>query len=127
MSSSQSDNRRALPQSLVSLRILLYVGGTIGIVATLGFLLSEGFSAETIGSALWALWPGAAAILLARGLANGGRNRFWGIVVVGAVWALMGLAQIGRGEPRGLTSLLIPIAILVLVTRHSVRDYLLPS
>ncbi len=57
MSSSQSDSRRALPQSLVALRIQLYVGGTIGNLATLGFLLTEGFYAETIESALCALWP----------------------------------------------------------------------
>ncbi len=116
---------RELPRSLAALRILLYVGGAIGILTTLGFLTAEGFSAENTGAAVWAVWPAVAAVFLARGLADGGRRQFWGIVVVGAVWVLIGLAELGRGEPRGLTSLVIPIAILVLVTRQSARDRLL--
>jgi hypothetical protein len=125
MSSYTTPTRRELPRSLSVLRILLVVGGVIGILATVGFLVSEGFSAENVGAAIWAVWPGVAAVLLARGLPEGGVRRFWGIVVVGAVWVLMGLAQLGRGEPRALTSLVIPIAILVLVTRKSARDRLI--
>ena len=116
--------RRTLPSSLKALRVLLLVGGVIGILATLGFLVSEGFSAETAGQATWSVWPSVAAIFLARGLENGRNGRFWGIVVVGVFWVLMGLAELGRGEPRGLTSIVIPIAILVLVTRRPARDFL---
>jgi hypothetical protein len=117
--------QRVLPQSLAAVRVLLYVGGVITLLTTLGFLVGLGVSAETAGRAIWAVWPGVAALFLARGLREGGAARFWAIVVVAAVWVFMGLAQLGRGEPRGLTSIVIPVAILILVTRPAARGYLL--
>jgi hypothetical protein len=108
----------------VAARVLLYVGGVIGILGTLGYLVSEGFSAETAGQAVWAVWPAVAAIVLARRVARGGNGLFWAIVVVGVFWVLMGLGELGQGDPRGLTSLVIPVAILILVTRAPARGFL---
>jgi hypothetical protein len=118
---------RVLPSSLVWTRGLLYVGGVISVLANLGYLWSVGWSPEAAGQTVWSVWPGIAALFLARGLAGGGTVRFWLIVVVGGFWVLMGLGELGRGEPRGLTSLAIPIAILVTVTRPASRAFLLRS
>lgn len=115
---------RRLPGTLRATRILLFVGGIIGVLSTLGYLVAFGADAETLGRLTWSVWPSVAALILAFRLPGGGRKHFIWIVVVGAVWVLMGLAALGRGEPRGLTSIIIPIAILVLVTRPASRRYL---
>jgi hypothetical protein len=106
-------------------RILLYVGGVITVLTTLGYLVSEGFSAENLGLAVWVAWPGILGLVIARKVAAGGRRRYWLIVVIAAFWMLGALGSIGQGDPRGITGLILPIATLVALTRRSSRDFFL--
>ena len=119
---SDRDDDRPLPEPLRPVRALLYVGAALTVLVLLGALLSGGLGAENLGRAIWAGWPGVAAFLLARRLHRGGRLEFWGVVVVCGFWALGALATLGGGELRGLTQLLIPVAVLVLLLRRDARD-----
>jgi hypothetical protein len=116
---------RILPTAVRALRVLLYVGGVITLLTTFGYLASEGLTGATVGQAVWSAWPGVAGLVIARKVHLGGRRRFWVIVVVAAFWILGALGAIGRGDPRGVTELILPIALLVALTRRSSRDYFL--
>jgi len=112
-----------MPTSVRTVRVLLYVGGAITLLTTLGFLVSEGFTAENIGQAIWVAWPGTVGLVIARKVHTGGRRRYWLIVVVAAFWMLGALGSLGQGDPRGITGLILPIATLVALTRRTSRDF----
>lgn len=116
---------RILPTSVRTVRVLLYAGGIITILTTLGYLISEGFNSENIGQATWGAWPGIVGLVIARKLHTGGRRRYWLIVVVAAFWMLGALGSIGQGDPRGITGLILPIATLIALTRRPSRDFFL--
>lgn len=113
---------RPLPAPLRPVRALLYAGAALTALALVGALLGGGLGGENLGRAVWATWPGVAAFVLARRLHRGGRVEFWGVLVVCGFWALGALATLGAGQLRGLTQLLIPVAVLVLLLRRDGRD-----
>jgi len=123
--SYQDSSDRVLPTAVRVVRVLLYLGGVITVLSVIGLLTSDGFSAENIGQLIWIAWPGVLGLVIARKLPNGGRRWFWLIVVVAAFWLLGALAAIGEGDPRGVTTLILPIATLIAVTRRSSRDFFL--
>jgi hypothetical protein len=118
-------DERVLPTSVRALRVLLYAGAAVSLLLTVGALTSGNLDAETAGLLVWAVWPGFVALFLARRIGAGGRRRFWSIVVVAAAWVLGALGSIGNGDPRGITNLILPIAVLVALTRRTSRDFFL--
>ncbi|GLY13843.1 hypothetical protein LWF15_02120 [Kineosporia rhizophila] len=116
--------RPEMPRPLKAARILLVIGGVISVVSAIAVIAVLGADAEVLGQVTWSVWPGVAALVLARGLPRGGRKHYLWTLVVGGVWIFMGLGNAGQGDPRGFTSIIIPIVILVLVTRPASRDYL---
>jgi hypothetical protein len=119
--------QRALPDSVRTLRVLLYVWAGLTLLITVGFLISQAVTAETLGAFIWTIWPGVAAVFIARGIRNGGRKRFWWTVVAGAFGILGALAAIGEGDPRGVTELILPVAVLITVTRPTARAFIQPQ
>ena len=113
-----------MPSSLRAVRVLLYVTAGLTVVTTIAFLAIEGTSAEALGAATWSAWPGVAALVLARGLPAGGLLRWRLLVALEVVYLLMALGAVGAGDPRGVTNLLLPIAVLVLAFRPAARDFM---
>lgn len=114
---------RPMPDSVRTLRVLLYVWTALTLLITVGFLLSQEVTAESLGALVWSAWPGIAAYFIARGIKHGGRKRYWATVVVGAFGVLAALGSIGAGDPRGVTQLILPVAVLVAVTRPAARAF----
>jgi hypothetical protein len=120
--SHPDDDDRPLPAPLRPVRVLLYAGAALTALVVLGALLAGGLGGANLGRAVWVAWPGVAAFVLARRLHRGRRFEFWGVVVVCAFWTLGALATLGGGQLRGLTQLLIPVAVLALLLRRQGRD-----
>ncbi|WDG28456.1 Tox-REase-5 domain-containing protein [Streptomyces sp. CA-278952] len=124
--------RRELPRPLVLVRVLLLVlfGATLlGAIGLSGSALAaDAMGAEVLGILLYASAPGVLAALLARHVRTGGTRVRWGIVAV-QVWLILGgLANLGDGSPDGLTQLVLPILITVLISRAGSRAWFrLPS
>lgn len=120
--SSRDVDDPPLPAPLRPVRVLLYVGAALTALTALGALLAGGLGPANVGQVLWASWPGAVAFVLARRLHRGGSLVFWGVIAVCTFWALGALATLGGGELRGLTQLIVPVAVLVLLLRRQGRD-----
>jgi hypothetical protein len=121
------DERRfdAVPVQVKAVRILLLVVAGFTVLTLIGFLTSQQVTASAAGVAVWASLPGAAALVVALRLPRGGRVRFWVVVAIAALLVLGGLGALGRGDPRGLTNLVLPGVILFLITRRPARDFFL--
>jgi hypothetical protein len=113
-----------LPTALAWTRALLFVTAALTALTTLGYVAANGASPESLGRVVWASWPGLLGLVVAIRLRRPDRGRFWLVVVAQAALVLMALAALGRGEARGLTSLLLPVTTLLLVTRPSSRAFL---
>ncbi|MFJ9110612.1 Tox-REase-5 domain-containing protein [Streptomyces sp. NPDC102283] len=119
--------RRELPRPLVLVRVALLVlfGATVlGAIGLSGSALAaDAMGAEVLGILLYASAPGVLAALLARHVRTGGARVRWGIVAV-QVWLILGgLANLGDGSPDGLTQLVLPILIIVLISRAGSRAW----
>jgi hypothetical protein len=113
------------PAPLRVLRILLFAVAALTVLVVLAFLLSSPLDGAAVGGAVWTVWPGVASFLLAARLDRPSRRTYWLVVGLGVVYVLLALAAVGNGDPRGLTNLALPVAILVLVNRRSSRGFLL--
>ncbi|CAM5611524.1 MULTISPECIES: Tox-REase-5 domain-containing protein [Streptomyces] len=119
--------RRDLPGPLTAVRVALLVlfGATVlGAIGLSGSALAvDAMGAEVLGILLYASAPGVLAALLARHVRTGGARVRWGIVAV-QIWLILGgLANLGDGSPDGLTQLVLPVLILVLVNRRGSREW----
>ncbi|MFI1222006.1 MULTISPECIES: Tox-REase-5 domain-containing protein [unclassified Streptomyces] len=124
--------QRELPGPLVLVRVLLLVlfGATVlGAVGLSGSALAvDAMGAEVLGILLYASAPGVLAALLARHVRTGSTRVRWGVVAV-QVWLILGgLGNLGDGSPDGLTQLVLPALIIVLISRRGSREWFrLPS
>jgi hypothetical protein len=114
-----------MPRPVRVARVLLFVGAGLTGLMVSAALLALGISAPLLGSLLWFAWPGVAALVIGLKLPGGGKRLYWATVVVSAFWILSALAALGGGDPRGLTQLILPVAVLVLITRRSAKDFFL--
>ncbi|MFJ1617058.1 Tox-REase-5 domain-containing protein [Streptomyces sp. NPDC088251] len=121
--------RRELPRPLNTVRVLLLVlfGATVlGALGLFGSALAvDAMGAEVIGILLYASLPGVLGLLLARHVRTGGRRVWWGLVAVQVWLVLGGVANIGDGSAHGFTQLLLPVLILVFLTRSQSRAWFL--
>jgi hypothetical protein len=114
-----------MPGQVKAVRILLFVVAGLTVLTLIGFLSSGQVTAESTGLVIWATLPGVIGVVVAPRLARGGRVRFWVVLLVAALLILGGLGALGRGDPRGITNLVLPGVILFLVTRRPARDFFL--
>lgn len=114
---------RSIPRTLGVVRVLMFAVAGLTIVTTAGFLLANGVSVVTLGYAAWGTWPGAASLVLALRVRHGGRWLRPSIVALQIAMVLLALARLGAGDPCGVPNLILPIVILVLVTRPSARAF----
>ena len=111
------------PGPLRAARVALFVGAALTVLTIVGYLVTVGGSSESVGRAIWVSVPGVIAFVVALRMDRGGMRRFWWAVGGCGLWILGALASVGRGDPRGLTQLVIPVVVLVLVTRPSARRF----
>ncbi|MFF2534344.1 Tox-REase-5 domain-containing protein [Streptomyces cyaneofuscatus] len=121
--------RRDLPGPLVVVRVLLLVllGATaLGAIGLSGSAIAaDAMGAQVLGILLYASAPGVLCALLAWHLRTGGRRVRWGIVAV-QVWLIVGgLGNLADGSPDGFTQLVLPVVILVLLSRAQSRAWFL--
>ena len=114
-----------VPGTVRAIRALLVAGAVLTGLGAVGAFLVAGFNPEVAGQVVWAAWPGVLGGFLARSLYAGGRRRFWLVVVVCAFWLLGALGAVGNGHPQGMTELVLPVAILICLTRAPSRDFFL--
>lgn len=112
------------PRELRLVRGLLLVTALLCGFTVAGYVSLEPLSAERWGEAVWGLLPGVAAALLAFRAGPGRVGVLRGVVALAATMALLGLGRLAVGEVQGLTNLLIPLVLLLLVLRGDVRAYL---
>ncbi|WP_237328094.1 Tox-REase-5 domain-containing protein [Streptomyces sp. CBMAI 2042] len=120
---------RDLPGPLVVVRVLLLVllGATaLGAIGLSGSAIAaDAMGAQVLGILLYASAPGVLCALLAWHLRTGGRRVRWGIVAV-QVWLIVGgLGNLADGSPDGFTQLVLPVVILVLLSRAQSRAWFL--
>lgn len=124
-----SAGRRELPRPLNTVRVLLLVlfGATVlGALGLFGSALAvDALGAEVIGILLYAAAPGILGLLLARHVRTGGKRVWWGLVAVQVWLVLGGVANIGDGSAHGFPQLLLPVLILVFLTRQQSRAWFL--
>ncbi|MFI5905169.1 Tox-REase-5 domain-containing protein [Streptomyces cyaneofuscatus] len=121
--------RRDLPGPLAVVRVLLLVllGATaLGAIGLSGSAIAaDAMGAQVLGILLYASAPGVLCALLAWHLRTGGRRVRWGIVAV-QVWLIVGgLGNLVDGSPDGFTQLVLPVVILVLLSRAQSRAWFL--
>ncbi|MER6190712.1 Tox-REase-5 domain-containing protein [Streptomyces cyaneofuscatus] len=121
--------RRDLPGPLAVVRVLLLVllGATaLGAIGLSGSAIAaDAMGAQVLGILLYASAPGVLCALLAWHLRTGGRRVGWGIVAV-QVWLIVGgLGNLADGSPDGFTQLVLPVVILVLLSRAQSRAWFL--
>ena len=112
------------PASVHLLRALLYVVAGLSFIVMLGFLLAVPLPpGETVGRALWGVWPGVVAYVLAEHLRRPSRLVHRLVLALGGYLVLRSLSLLGDGDPRGWTTLALPVAVIVLASRRSAREW----
>ncbi|NEE46375.1 hypothetical protein G3M55_17350, partial [Streptomyces sp. SID8455] len=112
---------------MVRVLLLVLVGATaLGAIGLSGSAIAaDAMGAQVLGILLYASAPGVLCALLAWHLRTGGRLVRWGIVAA-QVWLIVGgLGNLADGSPDGFTQLVLPVLILVLLSRPQSRAWFL--
>jgi hypothetical protein len=112
-----------MPGPVRAARVALFIGAALTVLTVFGYLLVMGGGSEAVGRAIWVSVPGVIAFMVALRMPRGGKRLFWWAVGACGLWIVGALGSIGRGDPRGLTQLVIPVLVLVLLTRSSARRF----
>src|SRR5262245_51342296 len=112
-----------MPRSVRAVRVLLYVVAALTAVLTLGALVSAGVGPVSLLEVSWFALPGIASGVLAWRVHLGGvALRRW-IVGLEIVYVVLSLTRLVSGDLRGLVNVILPAAILGLVTGRSAKKY----
>ncbi|MEU3843290.1 hypothetical protein AB0E88_25020 [Streptomyces sp. NPDC028635] len=121
-------SRVRMPRALVTARVLLFALFGFTVLGALGVLMVLHVTGQIAGLLVYAAAPGVAGLVLARRAWTGGRYVRWSLIGVQALLVLQATASIGRGDPRGLAQITVPIAVIVLLSLRPVREwFLLPE
>ncbi len=117
------DHDVPVPTSLRAAKIVMVVAAALTVITVLAMWSVAGMTPETVGRGIWVCVPAFIALVAARRMRPSQVRWLWWSVGAGALWVLAALASVGRGDPRGLTQLILPVVVLVLVTRPAARRY----
>ena len=112
------------PGGVRALRTTLVVTAVLAVVTALASLSLAPVTPDRVGEAVWGLLPGVAAFLLFRRAASGRSRVVAGVVGLAVVMLLLALVRVAAGEVQGLTNLLLPTLLIVLVARRDARSHL---
>lgn len=118
-------SKEDLPSSVRTVRVLLFViTGISAMMVVAGLLAYAPSSGEEWGRFTFDLiLPTLFAFLLARGITNGGRIRFWLIVAFMVYLVLMAITYISEQPAQNLIQILLPGLTLYFLTRPESRGY----
>jgi hypothetical protein len=116
---------RPLPSSLIWCRRVLLMLAALQTLAALAVLLgAEGNGSYRSGAAIGTfIWV---PLILAAGqrIEQAGPRRFAGIVAIGTLGIVAGLARAGQQDLSGLVTSVLGIAVVALVTQPAARAFL---
>lgn len=112
-----------LPSPVKVVRVVLFVAAGLTVLVVIAALLVAGAAPRFVGSLIWYAWPGIVGFFVAWKIRRPSRVKFWLIIVIAAVYVLESLAEMGQGSPRGVTTLIIPILLLIFVLQKASRTY----
>lgn len=116
------------PKPVRVLRALLWTDAAITAVMLVAGVLAVGLSVPVAAQLAVMAWPGAVAGVAAWRVSDSrtGLGRGWfTCLLVAAIWQVaVAVSELLGGDPRGFTSLLLPLAITVLSVSGPVRTYL---
>ncbi len=116
--------QRSLPGPVRTVWIALLALVIFTTLVVLGGLLLFDITAELVGTLLWTALPGIIGLVVATRIPSGGsRTMFWLVIAVAALSLLGALGTLADADPRGITQLVIPVVLLVAVTRPAARRY----
>ncbi|MFI6079465.1 hypothetical protein ACIBBB_00405 [Streptomyces sp. NPDC051217] len=116
-----------MPRELRAASVLLYFLFGVTVLGTTGALTAaasvDAVDGWALGLLLYASAPGVAALVLARKTWAGGVRVRWALIAV-QVWLIVGaLGTLGQGSGRGVTQLVVPVAVTVLIFRRESREW----
>lgn len=106
------------------LRALLWVVVGIAAARFVAGVVGFGLTSGVVGRLLWYTAPGTVAAVAAVRFHGDGRGRRGTVVAVVVLLFWRCVAALGQGSPTGITGLVLPIAMVVLLRRADVRAYL---
>ena len=113
----------SLPAQVKTVRVLLYIAAGFTVLLIIGSLVGFGVTAELVGALVWNSWPGVVGFVVALKIRNPSRLKFWLIIVVAVMYVINSLGQLGTGDARGITTLILPVLILAFVLQRASRKY----
>ncbi|MFD6529269.1 Tox-REase-5 domain-containing protein [Streptomyces sp. NPDC060184] len=118
-----------MPRALAVAQTLLLVLAAATAVGALGLfgsaLAVDAVDGELLGVVAWAALPGVLAWWLSRRLHEGGNGLRWALTALLLWLAAGGLANLADGSPHGVTQLLVPATVLILLFRRRSREWFL--
>ncbi|MEU9197030.1 Flp family type IVb pilin [Streptomyces hundungensis] len=114
-----------MPRPIESVRLLVIVLFVLTVLSALGVLLAAPVDGELLGALVYAVAPGVAGFALLRRLRDGGPWVRWALIGVQVAPILEALGACADGQPKGLTQLALPVAVVVLLCRRQARDWFL--
>ena len=112
-----------MPTPVRAAQVLMYVVAGLTVVLAGTVLLTAGRSAAELGRVTWFALPGLVSFGLALLISKRGARLWLMIIALEIVYIVLSLARLGGGDPRGLGNLIIPVVILVLLTRPAANSY----
>ncbi|RAY11553.1 hypothetical protein DPM19_30085 [Actinomadura craniellae] len=115
--------QHTMPSPVRTVRVLLLLAALLTLMAALDGGLRIGGS-EGFGVAFAFALPAVAGLAAAWAIEKRPSRKLWiAVIVLEVLYLFWQFGRISDGDPFGLLGLVFPIAILVLVSRSSARDY----
>jgi hypothetical protein len=112
-----------MPTPVRAARILMFVVAGLTAALTLGSLASLDAGPKSILEVSSYALPGVASFVLAWRIDRRGVALLRWIIGLQSLYILLSLARAASGDPRGLLNLLLPVAVLILITRPPAKTY----
>lgn len=120
---AEPDGTTALPGSITCIHVLLYAVAGLSLLVTVSALAAYDASTALAGALLWNVLPAALGLIVALRIRKPGRVQFWAVVGSAAYLLWLSASLLGSGDPRGLTSMILPVLLLAAVLRRTSRDH----
>lgn len=114
---------RSMPTQVKALRVILYVVASITLLYLAASIIVYADAREVGAAAGMPFFLGAIGAGLAALIKPGRLAVRIGVIVVEALWLLIAVGRIGQGDPTGIFTMILPIALLVLVNVKPTRQY----